>query len=56
MLDEGTSLVTRPPFVDPRHPASLAAVVGGGTGQIRSGAGLAVRRHPWRSLFVLVGR
>ena len=31
MLDEGTPLVTRPPFVDPHHSASLAAVVGGGS-------------------------
>jgi len=56
VLDEGTLLVTRPPFVDPRHSASLAAVVGGGTAQIRPGAGLAVRGHPSRSPFVPVGR
>ncbi len=56
VLDEGTLLVTRPPFVHPRHSASLAAVVGGGTAQIRPGAGLAVRGHPSRSSFVPVGR
>jgi magnesium chelatase family protein len=46
VLDEGTLLVTLPPFVDPHHSASLAAVVGGGTAQIRPGAGLAVRVIP----------
>ncbi|GGL90454.1 YifB family Mg chelatase-like AAA ATPase [Nakamurella endophytica] len=37
-LDESTPLITRPPFVDPHHSASLAAVVGGGSGLIRPGA------------------
>jgi len=38
ILDENTPLVTRAPFVDPHHSASLAAVVGGGSGVIRPGA------------------
>src|SRR6478735_10743196 len=38
VLDEGTPLVTRPPFVDPHHSASLAAVVGGGSAHIRPGS------------------
>ena len=56
VLDEGTLLVARPPFVDAHHSASLAAVLGGGTAQIRPGAGLAVRGQPSRSPFVPVGR
>lgn len=31
-------LVTRPPFVAPHHGASMAAVIGGGSGRIRPGA------------------
>jgi len=38
VLDEDTPLVTRPPFVDPHHSASLAAVVGGGSAHIRPGS------------------
>jgi len=34
----GTSLATRPPFEAPHHTATSAALVGGGTGQIRPGA------------------
>jgi len=37
-LDVDTPLVTRPPFVDPHHSASLAAVVGGGSAHIRPGS------------------
>ncbi len=37
-LDDDTPLVTRPPFIDPHHSASLAAVVGGGSAQIRPGS------------------
>jgi magnesium chelatase family protein len=37
-LDDTTPLITRPPFVDPHHSASLAAVVGGGSAQIRPGS------------------
>lgn len=36
-LDEGIPLITRPPFIDPHHSASLAAMVGGGSGHIRPG-------------------
>ncbi len=38
ILDPATPLVVRPPFVDPHHSASVAAVVGGGSGVIRPGA------------------
>ncbi len=38
MLDECTPLITRPPFVEPHHSASLAALVGGGSGLIRPGS------------------
>lgn len=31
-------LVTQPPFADPHHTATAAAVVGGGSGQVRPGA------------------
>jgi magnesium chelatase family protein len=31
-------LITRPPFVDPHHTASVAAIVGGGSGTPRPGA------------------
>ena len=37
-LDDDTPLITRPPFVDPHHSASLAAVVGGGSAHIRPGS------------------
>lgn len=37
-LAPGAPLVTRPPFVAPHHTASAAALVGGGSGQIRPGA------------------
>jgi magnesium chelatase family protein len=33
-----TGLVTRPPFESPHHTATAAAIVGGGSGQIRPGA------------------
>ncbi len=38
VLDEATPLITRPPFVEPHHSASLAALVGGGSGLIRPGS------------------
>jgi len=34
----GSSLITRPPFEAPHHTATAAALVGGGSGQIRPGA------------------
>lgn len=37
-LDEAMPLIIRPPFVDPHHTASLAAVIGGGSGLIRPGS------------------
>ncbi|MGI8418043.1 MAG: YifB family Mg chelatase-like AAA ATPase, partial [Nakamurella sp.] len=37
-LDEDMPLITRPPFVDPHHTASLAAIIGGGSGLIRPGS------------------
>jgi len=37
-LDEETPLITRPPFIEPHHSASLAALVGGGSGLIRPGS------------------
>ncbi|WP_029135691.1 YifB family Mg chelatase-like AAA ATPase [Nakamurella lactea] len=37
-LDDETPLITRPPFVDPHHTASLAAVIGGGSSLIRPGS------------------
>lgn len=37
-LDEDQPLVTAPPFVDPHHTASLAAVIGGGSGMPRPGS------------------
>ena len=37
-LDGDTPLITHPPFVDPHHTASLAAVIGGGSGLIRPGS------------------
>jgi magnesium chelatase family protein len=37
-LDDTTPLVVRPPFVDPHHSASLASMVGGGSGFVRPGS------------------
>jgi magnesium chelatase family protein len=37
-LPVGSSLRTRPPFESPHHTATAAALVGGGSGQIRPGA------------------
>lgn len=37
LLDDSTPLLDRPPFVDPHHSASLAAIVGGGSGTPRPG-------------------
>jgi magnesium chelatase family protein len=37
-LPSESPLITRPPFEAPHHSASLAALVGGGSGQIRPGA------------------
>ena len=37
-MSVGRSLVRRPPFEAPHHTASAAALVGGGSGQIRPGA------------------
>jgi magnesium chelatase family protein len=37
-LPEGQPLVELPPFQDPHHPATVAAVVGGGSGIARPGA------------------
>jgi magnesium chelatase family protein len=37
-LQPGDPLVTRPPFEAPHHSATTAALVGGGSGQIRPGA------------------
>jgi magnesium chelatase family protein len=37
-LQPGAGLVTVPPFCAPHHTASMAAIVGGGTGVIRPGA------------------
>jgi magnesium chelatase family protein len=37
-LPRGSGLITRPPFVDPHHTASVAAIIGGGTGMPRPGA------------------
>ncbi len=37
-LPIGGSLTTRPPFESPHHTATAAALVGGGSGQIRPGA------------------
>jgi magnesium chelatase family protein len=38
VLSTSTGLITRPPFVAPHHGASMAAVIGGGSGRIRPGA------------------
>lgn len=37
-LPPGGALITRPPFCDPHHTATRAAMVGGGTGALRPGA------------------
>ncbi|MEV0969597.1 YifB family Mg chelatase-like AAA ATPase [Microtetraspora glauca] len=37
-LPPGRPLLVRPPFVAPHHTATVAAVVGGGSGQVRPGA------------------
>ncbi len=37
-LPSGASLVSRAPFVAPHHGASMAAVIGGGSGRVRPGA------------------
>lgn len=37
-LDDAMPLITRPPFIDPHHTASLAAIIGGGSGLIRPGS------------------
>ncbi|GAC1607431.1 MAG: YifB family Mg chelatase-like AAA ATPase [Mycobacteriales bacterium] len=43
-LPSGGPLVTRPPFQDPHHGASVAAIVGGGTGIARPGAACLAHR------------
>lgn len=37
-LAETTPLIVRPPFVDPHHSASVASMIGGGSGHIRPGS------------------
>ncbi len=37
-LPSGAPLLTRPPFEAPHHSATMAALIGGGSGQIRPGA------------------
>ena len=37
-LPPGSGLITRPPFCAPHHTASMAAIVGGGSGLVRPGA------------------
>lgn len=37
-LPPGAPLLTRPPFEAPHHSATMAALIGGGSGQIRPGA------------------
>lgn len=37
-LDPRTPLLTTPPFVDPHHSASVVAMIGGGSGDIRPGS------------------
>ena len=37
ILDPGEGMLTRPPFSAPHHDASLASLVGGGSGQVRPG-------------------
>lgn len=43
-LSAGEPLITRPPFEDPHHNASLAAIVGGGSGIARPGAACLAHR------------
>ncbi|MCV7315876.1 YifB family Mg chelatase-like AAA ATPase [Mycolicibacillus parakoreensis] len=38
LLSDHTPLITRPPFVAPHHSSSVAALVGGGSGNARPGA------------------
>lgn len=38
MLPSDVPLLSRPPFLDPHHTASAAAIVGGGSRQVRPGA------------------
>ncbi|HVB26809.1 MAG TPA: ATP-binding protein [Mycobacteriales bacterium] len=38
ILPPGSPLIVRPPFADPHHTASVAAIVGGGSGLPRPGA------------------
>jgi magnesium chelatase family protein len=38
LLPSGSALVTTPQFVAPHHSASMAAVIGGGSGAVRPGA------------------
>lgn len=37
-LADDTPLIVRPPFVDPHHSASVASMIGGGSGHIRPGS------------------
>lgn len=37
-LDPTTPLLETPPFIDPHHSASLAAMIGGGSGDLRPGS------------------
>ena len=38
LLSQGSPLITRPPFRQPHHSATVAALVGGGSGLLRPGA------------------
>ncbi len=38
LLPDDVPLMSTPPFVDPHHSASMASIVGGGTGTIRPGS------------------
>ncbi len=44
LLAQGCPLVTRPPFQDPHHTATVASVVGGGSGLARPGAATLAHR------------
>ena len=44
LLTQGCPLVTRPPFQDPHHTATVASVVGGGSGLARPGAATLAHR------------
>jgi magnesium chelatase family protein len=37
VLDTGSGLITRPPFLAPHHTSSRASLLGGGTGKVRPG-------------------